>query len=457
MIEELKPYEAYQRSPGGWPGRVPSHWNLRPAFGAFEPTHERNDGMKERQVLSLSYGRIVIKPPEKLRGLVPESFETYQVVNPGNIVLRTTDLQNDRTSLRVGCVRVRGIITSAYLALKTKVGVQPEYGYQALNAWDISKAIYGYGSGLRQSLDFSHFKRMPVPVPPPEEQEAIVRFLDHANRRIDQFIRAKKKLIALLNEQKQAIVHRAVTRGLDSNARLKAAGVPWLGEIPAHWSLVPNRVLMRIRKKLVGARHHEYQVLSLTKRGVVVRDMDAGGKFSSFWERSQEVRPGDLVFCLFDVEETPRTVGFSSHTGMISGDYTVMEWIGDNRDTAAFVELFYIAMDDRKLLSPMYSGLRKRIPKPEFLSTLTPIPPRDEMQAIVRTVVAASADAERVIERLGREIELLSEYRTRLIADVVTGQFDVRAAAAGLPVVVAETPLTESESDETDIEDGEAA
>ena len=87
-------------------------------FGALEPNHERNDGMKEKTVLSLSYGRIVIKPPEKLHGLVPESFETYQVVNPGDIVLRTVDLRNDHTSLRVGMVRNRGIITSAYLALR---------------------------------------------------------------------------------------------------------------------------------------------------------------------------------------------------------------------------------------------------------------------------------------------------------------------------------------------------
>jgi hypothetical protein len=123
--------------------------------------------MKEKTVLSLSYGRIIIKPAEKLHGLVPESFETYQIVNPGDIILRTTDLQNDHTSLRVGMVRDRGIITSAYLALKVSTEVSPDFGFQLLNVWDTSKAIYGYGSGLRQNLDFSHFKRMPVAVPPP--------------------------------------------------------------------------------------------------------------------------------------------------------------------------------------------------------------------------------------------------------------------------------------------------
>ena len=172
MISQLQPYPEYKELGSTWLERVPGHWETRPAFGAFEPNHERNLGMKENTILSLSYGRIVVKPAEKLHGLVPKSFETYQIVNPGDIVIRTTDLQNDRTSLRVGAVRNRGIITSAYLALKSKTGVNPSYGYQLLNAWDLSKAIYYYGSGLRQNLDFSHFKRMTIALPPPSEQAA---------------------------------------------------------------------------------------------------------------------------------------------------------------------------------------------------------------------------------------------------------------------------------------------
>ncbi len=97
MIADLKPYREYRESGVSWLGQVPGHWETRPAFGAFVPNREPNRGMKEKTVLSLSYGRIVIKPPEKLHGLVPESFETYQIVNPGDIVLRTTDLQNDHT------------------------------------------------------------------------------------------------------------------------------------------------------------------------------------------------------------------------------------------------------------------------------------------------------------------------------------------------------------------------
>ena len=432
MIEDLKPYAEYKESGLSWLGQVPGHWTVLPAFGAFKPNKARNNGMKEKTVLSLSYGRIVIKPAEKLHGLVPESFETYQIVDPGDIVLRTTDLQNDHTSLRVGMVRDRGIITSAYLALRCLSGVGPDYGFQFLNVWDSSKAIYGYGSGLRQNLDFSHFKRMPIPIPPPAEQAAIVRFLDWSNGRLERAIRAKRKVIALLNEQKQAIIHRAVTRGLDPSIPLKPSGIPWLGEIPVHWELSPNRAFLRVRKDLVGDRHTEFTLLSLTKRGVIVRDLSGmRGKFSSDMGTSQEVRPGDLVLCLFDVPETPRTVGLSHHAGMITGAYTVLE--SRSADIVAFLELFYIAMDDRKLLSPLYSGLRNTIPKERFLGTKTPIPPEDERTEILRAVKERTASLNTAISRLESEITLLREYRIRLVADVVTGKLDVREAATRLP------------------------
>jgi len=109
----------------------------------------------------------------------------------------------------------------------------------------------------------------------------------------------------------------------------KGSGLPWLGKVPEHWSLVPNRGLVRRRKVLVGDRHNECQLLSLTKQGVIVRDISTGkGKFSADMGTSQEVRSGDLVFCLFDVPETPRTVGLSRHDGMITGAYTVFESLG---------------------------------------------------------------------------------------------------------------------------------
>ena len=235
MIDGIRPYPEYRESGIPWLGRIPTHWKVGPGLSAFQEKQEKNIGLKERRVLSLSYGRIIIKPKERLHGLVPESFETYQIVGPGDIIVRSTDLQNDWTSLRVGLVRDRGIITSAYLCFRVRDSVVPAYGYFQLHALDLMKVFYGMGSGLRQNLDWSDFKRLPILAPSRDEQATIVRFLDHAHARIERVIQTKKKLVALLNEQKQVIIHRAVTRGFDPNVRLKPSGIPWLGEIPGHW------------------------------------------------------------------------------------------------------------------------------------------------------------------------------------------------------------------------------
>ena len=152
MIDGLKPYPQMKDSGVAWLGEVPEHWRVSPAFAAYRPRQVKNTGFVESTVLSLSYGRIIVKAPERLRGLVPESFETYQIVEPGNIIVRTTDLQNDQTSLRVGHAHHRGIITAAYMCLETKPIVLNEFGYQYLNAYDLLKIIYGFGSGLRQSI-----------------------------------------------------------------------------------------------------------------------------------------------------------------------------------------------------------------------------------------------------------------------------------------------------------------
>ena len=237
MIGELKPYPAYKDSGVPWIGKMPSHWTRMPGRACYREEKVLNNGLIETTVLSLSYGKIVVKPPEKLHGLVPASFETYQIVNPGDIIVRPTDLQNDWTSLRFGLSRARGIITSAYMCLHTEEVVTRPYGHLLLHTYDLKKVFYGLGSGLRQNLDWRDFKCLPCIVPPLPEQAAIVRFLDHVDRRIRRYIRAKQKLITLLEEQKQALIHRAVTRGLDPNVRLKPSGVEWLGDMPEHWEV----------------------------------------------------------------------------------------------------------------------------------------------------------------------------------------------------------------------------
>ena len=210
---------------------------------------------------------------------------------------------------------------------------------------------------------------------------------------------------------------------LNAYVGYRDSGLPWLGKIPDHWKLMPNRGLVRKRKVLVGNRHREYKLLSLTKQGVIIRDVSMGkGKFSADMGTSQVVRNGDLVFCLFDVPETPRTVGLSRHDGMITGAYTVFESLGSgNRE---YFELFYRAMDDRKLLSPLYSGLRNTIPTDRFLGTKTPHPPPEEQAAIVLYLDWACGRLERAIRAKRKVIALLNEQKQAIISVAVTRGID---------------------------------
>ena len=425
MIADLKPYPEYKESGLPWLGRVPGHWNTRPAFGAFVPNHERNFGMKEKTVLSLSYGRIIIKPVEKLHGLVPESFETYQIVNPGDIVLRTTDLQNDHTSLRVGMVQDRGIITSAYLALRMDAGVSPNFGFQFLNVWDTSKAIYGYGSGLRQNLDFSHFKRMPVAVPPSEEQAAIVRFLDWANGRLERAIRAKRKVIALLNEQKQAIIHRAVTRGLDPSVPLKPSGIPWLGDIPHHWEV------SRVKNEFHCLNTQRIPLNAVERGGMTSRGYDYYGA-SGIIDKVDDYLFDDELLLI--AEDGANLVLRNLPLAIIArGKF----WVNNHAHIlkpkrGSIVYLAHLL--ETLNYAPWISGAAQpKLTKDRLMSISIAVAPPDEQNAIVQYTKGQTRPLTTAISRLEREIELLREYRTRLVADVVTGKLDVREAAKNIP------------------------
>ncbi len=203
----------------------------------------------------------------------------------------------------------------------------------------------------------------------------------------------------------------------------KESGLEWVGNIPDHWNLLPNRIIMRYRKKLVGERHNDYTLLSLTKRGVIVRDLSEGkGKFSADMGTSQEVCEGDLVFCLFDVPETPRTVGQSAFNGMITGAYTVFQC--DDPLLAQYIELFYKAMDDQKLLRPLYSGLRNTIPKDRFLGTKTPVPSLPEQKAIVRYLDYMDLRIRKYIATKEKLIKLLEEQKRAVVHQAVTRGLD---------------------------------
>ncbi len=445
MIADVNPYPAMKDSGVHWLGEVPEHWQILPAFAAYRPRQVKNAGLIESTVLSLSYGRIIVKAPEKLRGLVPESFETYQIVESGNIIVRTTDLQNDRTSLRIGHAHQRGIITAAYMCLETKPIVLNEYGYHYLNAYDLLKIIYGFGSGLRQNLDFSDIKRMPVLVPPRNEQAAIVRFLDHADRKIRRYIRAKQKLIKLLEEQKQAIIHRAVTRGLDPKVRLKTSGVAWLGDVPEHWevSRVKNEFFCLNRRRIP---------LSATERGAMtLRMYDYYGASGVIDKVEDYLFDDDLLLIAEDganlaLRNLPLAIiargkfWVNNHAHILKSKHGSLEYLAGVMECLNY--------------QPWISGAAQpKLTLDRLMSITIAVAPPGEQEQIVKVQNEETGPLRAAIEQANREVSLLREYRTRLIADLVTGKLDVREAAAQLPDEDQQLPPIDESDDISDAEE----
>ena len=427
------PYPEYKDTGLPWLGKVPGHWTNAPGFAAFREKQVKNIGLKEKRVLSLSYGRIIVKP-EGLRGLMPDSFETYQIVDPGDIIIRSTDLQNDKTSLRIGIVRDHGIITSAYICMRITEAVLPEFGYQLLNTYDLCKVLYGMGSGLRQNLAWTDFKRMPVYLPSLEEQAAIVRFLDHATRRLDMAIRAKRKTIALLNEQKQAIIHRAVTRGLDPDVKLKDSGIPWLGQIPAHWETPLNQRIFKEEIRPHGDVPEKQLSLSQRDGLIATKDMQERSLQTASFDNWKVTVPGDLVLNRFKAH---LGVFFASTLrGIVSFHYGV--FAPRRALHSKYFELLFHTYPYRSIYAGRSNGMTvglQNLSNQNFYNVRCVVPPVSEQIEIVSYAEQETQELNTAISRIEREIELLREYRTRLIADVVTGKLDVREAAARLPEV----------------------
>ena len=194
-----------------WIGDIPDNWKVMFAFQCFTLVKNKNAGMIENNLLSLSYGKIKRKSINTVEGLLPESFETYNIIEADDIVLRLTDLQNDHKSLRVGLSTERGIITSAYVTIRNKSDSLPQYLYYYLHSFDVAKGFYGMGSGVRQGLNWDEFKHLKICCPPINEQLEIVSYLNKTIGEIDNLIAKKEQFITELENYKKSMIFEYVT------------------------------------------------------------------------------------------------------------------------------------------------------------------------------------------------------------------------------------------------------
>lgn len=194
-----------------WIGTMPDTWPIRALFQLVTQVKNKNSELSEQNLLSLSYGKIKRKDIKTTDGLLPESFDGYNIIEENDIVLRLTDLQNDHTSLRVGRATERGIITSAYVTIRPMGGVNSEYLYYVLHAFDLKKGLYGMGSGVRQGLNYDEVKMLKLPYAPTEDQTRIVEYLDSHCEQIDSVIAEKQALMDEMESYKRSLIYETVT------------------------------------------------------------------------------------------------------------------------------------------------------------------------------------------------------------------------------------------------------
>lgn len=457
MIDGLKPYPAMKDSGVPWLGEVPEHWAVRRFKYLLRERDVRSSSGSE-QLLRVSQYTGVTERRRVDGGDEPdtraESLVGYKLVEPEDLVVNIMLAWNGS----MGVSRVSGITSPAYCVYRFTGSAHPWYFHHLLRSPTYKARIKAVSTGVVESrlrLYSDDLYRLEGLLPPLPEQAAIVRFLDHADRRIRRYIRAKQKLIKLLEEQKQAIIHRAVTRGLDPNVRLKPSGVEWLGDVPEHWEVVPLKFLSeRIQN---GATPPTSEV-AFYDNGVVP------------WYGPSSCARGEYVGA--PVRHLAEAAFTAGRARLIHGPALLVVVIGATagrmallpRDGATNQQITSYELRTKRVLPRFVlhqlRGAERWLRSTASTATIpildgrmvsrlsVAIPSVTEQQSILRRADEDTVDLEKAIDRARREIDLLREYRTRLIADVVTGKLDVREAAARLPDEVEEPePPDEIESE----------
>jgi len=411
---------------------IPEHWLETEVRNAFTKNDIKNESLEETNLLTLSYGSIKRKSINTAGGLLPASFDSYQILNKGMIVLRMLDLQNDKKSLRVGYVNEKGIITSAYIGLKAIIDSNTKYYYYLLHFMDLIKHFYNAGGGVRQSLGYTDFRREKIIIPPKPEQTAIANFLDYKLEKIARFIKNKKQLVSLLKEQKAAIINQAVTKGINPNAKLKPSGIEWLGNIPEHWEV---KRIKYLGAAIIGLTYSPTELVKKGEGTLVLRSSNV---------QNGKLTYDDCVYVTTPIPEKKRTrkgdILICSRNGSIKliGKNALIDEKASNESFGAFMTIFrsknyeylhyFFNSSSFKAQSGLFSTSTINQLTTGILNNIIISIPKtiDEQIEVVNFIKSETEIIEKTISTIEKEIGLVEEYKTALIAEAVTGKIDVR-------------------------------
>ena len=410
-----------------WIGEVPEGWGIHPLYSYFAERKNKNSMLQEQNLLSLSYGKIIRKDINTNGGLLPANFTTYNIVQPNDIVIRPTDLQNDKKSLRTGLVTEKEIITSAYISLQPIANIYIKYFHYLLHSYDINKVFYNMGNGVRQGLNYSEFSKLMLLCPGKEEQHRIADFLDSKCSEIDTLIENLRARVESAKEYKKAVITEAVTKGLDKGAKMKDSGVEWIGEVPEGWKIVRFKHIASIKSNLVQPdKYMKYPQIAPdniekdTGRLLSHQTVEESGIISG----NQLFYRGQILYSKIRPNLNKLTV--APFDGLCSADMYPIE--------SKLPTLFMVySMLSTYFVSQVSLIIQDRVKMPkinqeELGEIKVVVPSQQEMLTIADYLDYKCSEIDALLQNYADQIATLEEYKKSLIYEYVTGKKEVPVA-----------------------------
>ena len=420
-LEAYLPYQTYKRSDEGWIGDIPSHWQLVKLKRIFiEKSHRKN---MDLPCGSISFGEVVTKNDLA----VPISTkESYQEVLKGEFLVNPLNLNYDLKSLRIALSNIDVVVSAGYIVLLAASDLSKQYFNYLLHRYDVAHMKL-LGSGVRQTISFSHIANSLLPTPPLPEQKAIATFLDQKTAKIDQAIKIKEQQITLLKERKQIIIQQAVTRGLNPDAPMKDSGIDWIGGIPAHWESIKLKHLFHEVNKRTETG--EEVLLSLRMEIGLIPHDEVSDKTISNQELIgyKIVEPGQLV--MNRMRASIGIFGVAARAGLVSPDYAVFD-VATNASSKYFLTLFKTRLLgtqfrlSSKGLGTGSSGFM-RLYTDNFGDIKIPLCDISEQEQIVQFIQRKTGTIDSGVSAIQSQIDAYKEYKTTLINAAVTGKIKV--------------------------------
>lgn len=432
-----KTYDTYKDSGIAWIGEIPGEWRVDILSLHLYDHCLYNNNLKENNLLSLSYGRIIRKDINTKEGLLPSSFNRYNIIDTGDIVLRLTDLQNDKKSLRTGLCKERGIITSAYLTLRNRGNDDSSFLHYLLHTYDLCKVFYGMGNGVRQGMNYSDVRKIKIPCPPLSVQQSISSFLDTKCGEIDSLISIQEEMISELLAYKQSVITEAVTKGLDKKAKMKNSGVEWIGDIPEEWEIKPYKAIFYTEKGLnitkadlveKGEPVLSYgQIHSKMNTGTKINDALLKYVPSSYIETNPECLVQKGCFLIADTSEDYDGCGNAIYVDkdmtLFAGYHTIVARPIHNNGDYKYLAYLFLTDIWRQQIRSRVSGIKVYSINQKIIRlTSVLLPPLPVQQAIATYLDEKTSQIDSLIALKQSKIESLKEYKKSIIYEYVTGK-----------------------------------